>query len=70
MSDQEQFSWSDTYKIKGADLLHPKPVDFPISMFDTVYNRLLAACDSFGVGPSEYIQKAVIAQLKKDKQWY
>ena len=68
--EQEFEGWYNTFRVKDADKLNPKPHTFPVSMFDTIYNRLLMVCDELGTGPSDYIQKAVIAQLKKDKQWF
>lgn len=61
--------WYDEYHIPDVVLYAPKNVDCNFRIMDKVVNQVLIACDDLDVDPNDYVQKAIIAQLKKDKHW-
>lgn len=56
--------------IRDWDPLNPKPVAVEFVLTDAVFNRLLLTCDALHIDINDYVHKALIAQMKKDKLWY
>lgn len=61
--------WYDEMRIPNVDLCAPKPVDCNFRIMDKVVNQLLLACDDLERDPNDYVNHAIIEQLKRDKKW-